>query len=811
MSGDPATCGCRDWADEARPREWPVVRAASIHRVTTFSGGSTTTPDATRASLTRLLAWTAIIILTAYLVFLGGGWAGIHSVALRSTSVFLIACVLAVWGAVMIRHLSWRPRSRLMPAFAIALAAFTLGAALSRQPRLGLDYLAYSILLTALYLLLVRLLADPWFRPRVLNLTVLLAIVVGVVYVQVCVAKWIDWWGLVGRFAAPPLRPEFASLTFGNPSAVLTMSALLTIPAVAWIGARTRIRLVASIVLVGLSLVVSLLTGSRAGWLAMAISGGLTAAAWLTVRENRVLVATVIRSRAARIGLGSSAVIGAIVAVALLPGIFVRVGAGGEDLRATYFQTASEMFRESPLHGTGPGTWVAQRVAYTPTGAPDFYIPHAHNIVVQTLAEFGLMGIGAGVVVVAVVTRLVFRGIQDGDAKRRAMAWATVLGLGYFAAHQMLDFYANFPPAIFAAAIPLAWLDASAPRVGGSSTKEHRQLPQTERVKLAVGAVVIAVAVAGLFISERYAGLHDRAVANANEGNWEGALTDARLAAAGDPAIPAYHATLGAIAARTGNHSEAADSFRRAADADDLPDSWLGLAAAEAELGNPAASRDALERALRLGRQQLAILVAAADLEIRLGNSDAAAELYVEALEKAPSLAGDPTPSTRPELRDRWPQIVDDAITALGPSNEAAEIALESGRAAEAAAIVATLDDASQHVWADVLRGWRGDSDAIAAIRAKARAQPFSERLFVWAARLTAREGDAKAAEGFRDWARIVNGSNVREAWEVRVETDVAADRLGVGSDALFYGHYTYRRPTPWEMLPPGLDHLRLE
>src|SRR5437588_284844 len=83
-----------------------------------------------------------------------------------------------------------------------------------------------------------------------LNLVVLLAIFIGAWYIQAVVAKWIEWWGLVGRIAAPPLRPEFEYLTFGNPSAVLTMSVLLTIPAIVWVGFESRARAILSAALV---------------------------------------------------------------------------------------------------------------------------------------------------------------------------------------------------------------------------------------------------------------------------------------------------------------------------------------------------------------------------------------------------------------------------------------------------------------------------------------------------------------------------------------------------------------------------------
>ena len=181
----------------------------------------------------RLLAWVAVIVLTTWLVFIGGGAAATLDPRLRMSSQVLIGAVIAVWTLVALRRPEWRPRSVLPPGLAVALAAFALSTALAPRPRLGIEYLAYAFLLVVLYLLLVRLLAVPWFRARILTLAGTLAVVIGILYVAIVIGSWIEWWGLVGRITAPPRRPSFAGMTWANPSAVLAMSTLLTIPAVA--------------------------------------------------------------------------------------------------------------------------------------------------------------------------------------------------------------------------------------------------------------------------------------------------------------------------------------------------------------------------------------------------------------------------------------------------------------------------------------------------------------------------------------------------------------------------------------------------
>ncbi len=78
----------------------------------------------------------------AYLVFVGGSWAGIYVTEIRSASIVLIAIALAGWGVAAIRAPAWLPASKLMPALLAALLAFGIGVAFSRFPRLGLEYLA---------------------------------------------------------------------------------------------------------------------------------------------------------------------------------------------------------------------------------------------------------------------------------------------------------------------------------------------------------------------------------------------------------------------------------------------------------------------------------------------------------------------------------------------------------------------------------------------------------------------------------------------------------------------------------------------
>ena len=283
------------------------------------------------------------------------------------------------------------------------LLAMTFSTALSRYPRQSVEYLGFAVILAGLYLLLVRILADPFLRPRLGGLAVAFTLVLGGAYAIANVAHWIEWWGLVGRIAVPPLRPESESLTFGNPSAVLTIVLLFWCSAVAVIGLSTVARRVVVGALGLLTAFAIFVSGSRSGlvrrrgWRSSCSprsgsaggSGAGRRRAWLSGRLS---------SRGGRVAAGGVVLLAMARIVALAPVILRRLGEGGEDLRLNYLLAAGRMFAEAPILGTGPGTWVIQRVRYTYAPETDYYIPHAHNVYAQTFAELGVVGALAGVV-----------------------------------------------------------------------------------------------------------------------------------------------------------------------------------------------------------------------------------------------------------------------------------------------------------------------------------------------------------------------------------------------------------------------------
>jgi tetratricopeptide (TPR) repeat protein len=260
--------------------------------------------------------------------------------------------------------------------------------------------------------------------------------------------------------------------------------------------------------------------------------------------------------------------------------------------------------------------------------------------------------------------------------------------------------------------------------------------------------------------------------------------------------------TLGLAASKTGHPAEAAEAFGRAATADDFPASWLGLAAARTELGDRAGALDALDRALRLGSVQPAIAIGAADLYRRLGEPAKADEWVAAAIRDDARLAGDPNLPAGTSAS----AIVDPAIRDAGASTTGVLLAMEADRPQAARAIAESLasPDRERMIW--VAAAWFGDPNALADLQQQLGERPLDLSLATWVGLIVHREHPAAAAPYIR-WSDIVNATAGAGSKEIRTSTE-GKPNAGTGFSSSFYGHYTYSRPTPWDLTPGGVVEL---
>ena len=323
-----------------------------------------------------------------------------------------------------------------------------------------------------------------------------------------------------------------------------------------------------------------------------------------------------------------------------------------------------------------------------------------------------------------------------------------------------------------------------------------------------MGAAALALSLVVLGAQELPALDAARAVDRANEGDWAAADAPARAAAAADPRVASYLFTAGLTAAHAGDHRAAAGYFSDVTASNDLPEAWLNLASEQAELGDRPGAVASLRAAFRIGRQRPAVAIALGDLALRIGERDLAVEAFSTAVVLVPSFLGDPWWMQDPMRMVVRDDVAQAATVATGAYSQW-EIALMMGDATGARTFAAApgLDPST----IDFVDAWNGDQAAYERLSARCTAEPMQVQALFWCARIEGRRGNVDRANDLRYLANAQLGGDYSNGAELRVATHPMAGRTLEGNPAIFWGTYTYRRPTPWDILVPSLVHLTLE
>ncbi len=572
--------------------------------------------------------------------------------------------------------------------------------------------------------------------------------------------SWQLWWGVVGCLTIPPLRPAYLGLSLGSPNPIATLVLLTGAFAFATIRLRGRLRWAVLSLLVALVAVTTLVTGSRGAWLGA--GAGLLVGALAIVYTAPTTSRKAIALLRTRLGAGAVLVgLAGLVAAGLLAASSGRLTLEGSAYRESFAAASLRMFESSPLVGIGPGVWQVLRASYAATWETDIYVPHAHNVYLQTLAEFGLVGIAAGIVVVTSVARLLLGAIRSDDETRRRVGLAMLFGVVVLAGQQLVDMLINVPALLLALAMPLAWLDATAPHPAPEPVTLESPARRPARAVLA-RVVVIGMAAttlvvgAGLLRIETIASNGLQGAQDANAGLWAKAAGEAESAAASDPAVTSYWFEAGVAAANVGDLVTAEDAFARSAAADDYPIAWLDLAAVRWRLGDDTEASIALVKAERLGLQRVPVDIAAGWLRWQLGDRTAAITDYALSILQAPTLANDPFWSLTPELSAARPAILDKLWQYIGPGQAGApvlfELKLLAGEPTAAEEALAPLSAADRALYEQAAAAWQGLPGAEAALQQLAERNPLASAPATWCQLVAARHNEPNLVSKYGSW-----------------------------------------------------------
>ncbi len=204
-------------------------------------------------------------LVAVFVFFIGGTYAG-HAVVWARVLTWLgAATILFGWLLLALRRPAIRPTGPLPLAILVATACFGLSALGSARPRLSFEPTLIGLGTSLLFLMLLGLLRAPGPRWRAGSLVIVLAAAVAFGYLGEVLIEWLNWWALVGRVTQPPLRPNWAGLTFGSPNLVAT--ALLLLAPLATVLVSQRAGRLAAAVLAAAAAAAIFLTGSRGGYI----------------------------------------------------------------------------------------------------------------------------------------------------------------------------------------------------------------------------------------------------------------------------------------------------------------------------------------------------------------------------------------------------------------------------------------------------------------------------------------------------------------------------------------------------------------
>jgi O-antigen ligase/tetratricopeptide (TPR) repeat protein len=754
--------------------------------------------------LARVAAWLVLLVTGLYLLTTGGNQVLVREVSAKIVLQILAIGVLGVWLAGAILRPSWRPSTPLaIPVFAVS-AALALSAVLSQRPRLSLEPTLGGLGFAFGFLLLTKLLADPWFRVRVGAALKVTVAVVAFGYVVQVLVEWISWWNLIGTISVPPLRPSWARLLFGSPNNIPALLAVSGPLAIVMLHHQTR-RTWMPWTLGFAVLLAVFLAGSRAAYLGTAVALLVLLGILLRGGRLRTLRARAVRSHRQRLAwlllVGMLVLLGA----ALWPALVSRSAQGGDEIRFDLWRSALTVFSEHPITGGGLGTWVQLKILANPPDTPNNIFSDAHNAYVQAAAELGVVGVlSLGYLALAVVRRLVAASRSGG--RLGVQSSAVTIGLSAFATQCIFANLVSLPFMTFLVAVVVAWVDSGLPDASRSVTPSELTGSKAigGRAMPAIG--LAALVVAGLaFVTIDRAALEDAAGNDAawNQ-DWAAALEHYEVARQLDPGFTLYELRSASALARLGRIQEARDLLARAVAKDPMALNVIGLAALDAALGDTPMALEGARRAVALAPGDSTVALNAGLIAEAAGDADFAIDQFADAVAGAPPLAGAGlwVAPTRITAKD----VVIAAAVQRSTELEGALILAYAGRPGEAVAILEQLPSSNVRetylaavMWLDA-----NPDGAMARLRTRLREDPLDWFAAAWMSRIARLAGDHAAAARYGTWSLTVQGDRARGVIGERAAVPPEFDAAVAGLPPA-YPSGTYLRETGAFLLMPQL------
>jgi O-antigen ligase/tetratricopeptide (TPR) repeat protein len=524
---------------------------------------------------------------------------------------------VAVFGGLLWVALSGGqlPRTPLDIPILALLLAFALACLSAWNPGLSARALA-AIVGTALMLpaALLALRHRPDWTALVVTVPVL---ALSLHAVAVLAWRRIEWL-MAGGGGLPPVRLDHEGTIFG----ALAVPAFVVMGAlpVALLIPQRRLRRAMLIALAAVAVPLTLLSGSRSAWLAVAVAAAVLVAPPALRRLRGGSAALAARARALTPRDVALAVGGVVVLAVAVAFIAPRLTDARSLLyRGFLWRDTLAAWSQDPIFGIGPGSMPLARQAAAPPLSFPVRQPHSHDVPLGILGDAGLLGLAAALALL--VTFVVVAGPWRTRSITGRASFAVLIGFAAAMAFEDLTFLPAFNLLVVLLAA-MALHDAGVVR--------WRAVPRRARLPLAAGATVAALALVSIMaVGDAAAIAYRTGTDAAGDGRWPDARTALRRASALDPWNPAAPKALAVAADRLGLTAEAraaAEEAARLSPGDGA--SWTNLAVLCREQGDRDCARDAADRAVATATPQGGELVNAAETYEWLGDTAAADRAY---------------------------------------------------------------------------------------------------------------------------------------------------------------------------------------
>ncbi len=611
----------------------------------------------------------ALFGLVSYFTFIGGTFYSQFNFFLRVANQLIVTLVLGVWLLNRLRKGTGLSRTPLDGAIALYLAANFLSAGLGQSPRFSLEGVWFTLTHCLAFYLLVDMLRRGW-TARLARAFLMASAVVCLVGLAEFLAWYFGgalfpgWWGIGGwQQPIPPTLYRLA-ITLNGSTPLSAYLALLTPPVLGLLltlPPRSRERPALWLWLV-LMLPVQILTFSRAGVLALAVSLGLTALGWLFIGGQPRFSFTpfwrqwTMFQRLA--GLAAGLLLLGLGLFWLQSSFAGRVGS--TEFRLVLWNVALTVFQQQPLTGVGPGNFSRALLRLNQADLPRFQIASAHNIYLNTAAELGLVGLLAGAYLLFRLGQAWWRHWRQLttplERLRLLACGAALVGL---LAQTLVDAYSSTPIILLLAALAATIV----------APLNLPSAPTRQRGAAALAALLLLV-YAAAFVRLAQADLaYQRSFSRESAGNLAEAVAEADQSREFDPWLTGRTFRLALLEARLAGQNDDA-LLRQAA----IEHYRAGLAQ-EPIWGLNSANLAGLlwqqgQRAEAIATMQHTLTAEKAPLYLvnlgyfyeQEGNWTEARAAYGQALALGPELAGSEFWQAAPARAEQWPAIAAEAL-----------------------------------------------------------------------------------------------------------------------------------------------------